>query len=181
MRLTRVVARIVSVVVCVIAVACISQLFADQNKTSSSIEDQQVAAKARIIVAQAKEIAKTPAKDSKKTLEAGETDRHAETLGEILSACPQEIRREFLESIAFVNGGVASFYVGGIQKCLAPDKMDALFKAMGRQIGPVVMGDNGKTCRCSTITWLWGCKPWLSASCEPRYCNGSCKEEPSSK
>lgn len=175
-------ARIVTAVICAVAVAGVVRVFAEPNTKTGSIEDQQVITKAQDVVARTKEAGKAVAENSQKAVEAASEEKPAETLGEMLSACPQDIRNEFLASIAFVNGGVASVYTGGIKKCLTPENIASLFKAMGHQSGPATLdSQKDKICRCNKMTWLWNCRYWFDASCDPQYCNGSCKEKEKDK
>ncbi|MBI4676097.1 MAG: hypothetical protein HY748_00770 [Elusimicrobia bacterium] len=126
-------AKVLLVVVCAVAVACVGQLFADQN-ASGSIEDQQVAAKAKTIVTQAKEMAKTQAEDSKQSgqpkAENADPDRKLAAMAELLKGASAEAKLEFLESLTLVDGKVASVKIDLLKRELGEARVREILVAL---------------------------------------------------
>lgn len=142
---------------------------------AAALEDQQQAAGA--IVTRAKELGKVQAERSKAAQEAEKADKPVRTLGEILSVCPKETRNEFMESLAFLNGGVASAHTAGIKKCLSSEQMNDVLMTIGHtsaRTKPGALADKPEICRCGQITKIYGCRGWNNSSCDPAYCHGPC-------
>ena len=145
--------------------------FYSRTANSGALEDQQKAAGA--IVTQAKELANVQAERSRVAREAEKAEKPIGALTEMLSSCPKEARAEFMGSLAFLNGGVASAYVGGIKKCLSGEQMNDVLRAIGHT-SPSALDDNGRTCRCGQVTRMYKCQPWNGDSCSSSSCSGKC-------
>ncbi|MBI4676892.1 MAG: hypothetical protein HY748_04855 [Elusimicrobia bacterium] len=127
-------AKIALVVVCTIAVACVGRVFADQNaNVEGSLEDQQVAAKAKTMVVQAKGMGKTLTSDTKG--ESISDQGRLLVMREWLKDIPQKERSEFLGELILNHGQVVSASYGSIGRVATEARQAAILDSFAPSRG----------------------------------------------
>ena len=92
-------------------------------------------------------------------------DRAEKNLNSLLTACPLNVRRDFLASMVIVAGHFASADLNAVQKCLNRDQYAAL-----RDFFQISEDDRLGNDRFCSVAY-GNCQPRSGKSCWPKWCN----------